>query len=54
MHTHNIAIITEIQIGGGGVLLYISLMGMCHCEGYGFEAVLVSDRVSKSDGFGLE
>ena len=25
--------------GGGGVLPYMSYIGMCHCEGYGFQAV---------------
>ena len=25
--------------GGGGVLSYLSYMGMCHYEGYGFQAV---------------
>ena len=25
--------------GGWGVLPYISYIGMCHCEGYGFQAV---------------
>ena len=24
---------------GGGVLSYISYMGMCRCEGYGFQGV---------------
>ena len=24
---------------GGGVLPYMSYIGMCHCEGYGFQAV---------------
>ena len=26
-------------IPGGGVLPYMGYMGMCHCEGYGFQAV---------------
>ena len=26
--------------GGGGVLPDMSYIGMCHCEGYGFQAVL--------------
>ena len=30
---------------GGGVLLYISYMGMCRTLGYGFRAVLVWNRV---------
>ena len=25
--------------GGGGVLPYMGYIGMCRCEGYGFEAV---------------
>ena len=25
--------------GGGGVLPYMGYIGMCHCEGYGFQAV---------------
>ena len=25
--------------GGGGVLLYMGYIGMCRCEGYGFQAV---------------
>ena len=25
--------------GGGGVLPYMSYIGMCRCEGYGFQAV---------------
>ena len=25
--------------GGGGVLPYMGYTGMCHCEGYGFQAV---------------
>ena len=25
--------------GGGGVLLYMGHIGMCRCEGYGFQAV---------------
>ena len=24
---------------GGGVLPYMGYIGMCHCEGYGFQAV---------------
>ena len=24
---------------GGGVLPFMGYMGMCHCEGYGFQAV---------------
>ena len=25
--------------GGGGVLPYMGYIGMCHCEGYGFQTV---------------
>ena len=25
--------------GGGGILPYMGYMGMCRCEGYGFQAV---------------
>ena len=25
--------------GGGGVLPYVGYIGMCRCEGYGFQAV---------------
>ena len=25
--------------GGGGGLPYMGYIGMCHCEGYGFQAV---------------
>ena len=27
------------QTPGGGVLPHMGYIGMCHCEGYGFEAV---------------
>ena len=27
------------KTGGGGVLPFMGYMGMCHCEGYGFQAV---------------
>ena len=30
--------------GGVGVLPYIGYIGMCHCEGYGFQAVYSSIR----------
>ena len=26
-------------VGGGGVLPYMGYIGMCRCEGYGFQAV---------------
>ena len=28
-----------IDPGGGGVLPYMGYIGMCRCEGYGFQAV---------------
>ena len=28
--------------GGGGVLPYMGYIGVCHCEGYGFQAVYSS------------
>ena len=35
--------IKEVQLpgggGGGGVLPYMSYIGMCRCEGYGFQRV---------------
>ena len=29
----------QITPGGGGVLPYMDYIGMCRCEGYGFQAV---------------
>ena len=29
---------TKVHLGGRGVLSYMSYMGMCRCEGYGFQA----------------
>ena len=29
----------DFKSGGGGVLPYMGYMGMCRCEGYGFQAV---------------
>ena len=29
-------------VGGGGVLSYMGYIGMCRCEGYGFQAVYYS------------
>ena len=37
--------------GGGGVLPYMGYMGMCRCEGYGFQAVYSS--TGKNNGFPL-
>ena len=28
-----------VGAGGGGVLPYMGYIGMCRCEGYGFQAV---------------
>ena len=40
----------------GGALPYMGYIGMCCCEGYGFQAVYSSleDRVYKSERLGLE
>ena len=32
--------------GGGGVLPYMSYIGMCGAKGYGFSAALVINRLS--------
>ena len=41
-----IGTIVDVDVtGGGGVLPYISYIGMCHPKGYGFWAVLVWKRV---------
>ena len=37
-----------------GILPYLGYIGMCRCEGYGFQAVLLWDRVYKSESLGLE
>ena len=29
----------DIKPGGGGILPYMGYIGMCGCEGYGFQAV---------------
>ena len=31
--------------GGGGVLPYVSYVGMCRCEGYDFQAISSGDGV---------
>ena len=31
--------VVETDPGGGGVLPYMGYIGMCRCEGYGFQAV---------------
>ena len=38
--------------GGGGVLPYMSYIGMCGPKGYSFSAVLVINRVSILSDFG--
>ena len=37
--------------GGGGTPTYVLLIGMCHCEGYGFQAVYY--RLYKSERLGI-
>ena len=40
---------------GGGVLPYMGHIGMCCCEGYGFQAIYSDKhRVYKSERLGLE
>ena len=31
--------LARVRVGGGGVLPYMGYIGMCRCEGYGFQAV---------------
>ena len=38
----------------GGVLPYMGYIDMCHCEGHGFQAIILQDRVHKSESLGLE
>ena len=44
-------VVTKVQglvayvLGGGGVLPYMGYIGMCHCEGYGFQAVYSGIRL---------
>ena len=39
----------------GGVLPYMGYIGMCHCEGYGFQAVYSGiGYISKSESWVLE
>ena len=40
--------------GGGGALPYMGHIGMCRCEGYGFQAVYSSIGLYKSERLGLE
>ena len=40
------------QCPGEGVLPYMGYMGMCRCEGYGFQVVY--SRIYKSERLGLE
>ena len=35
--------------GGGGVLPYVGYIGMCRCEGYGFQAVC--SRIGSRKGY---
>ena len=38
----------------GGVLPYMGYIDMCRCEGYGFQAIILCDRVYKSESLGVE
>ena len=38
----------------GGILSYMGYIGMCRCEGYGFQAVYSNSRVYESERLGLE
>ena len=41
--------------GGGGVLPYMGYIGMCRCEGYGFQAVYSGiARIYNLESLGLE
>ena len=35
----SVVTLTRTPWGGGGVLPYMGYIGMCRCEGYGFQAV---------------
>ena len=39
---HGIEIMRLTSQGGGGALPYMGHIGMCRCEGYGFQAVYSS------------
>ena len=39
MLSHDLLVQLAPRGGGGGVLPYIGYIGMCRCEGYGFQAV---------------
>ena len=43
-----------IVIPGGGVLPYMGHIGMCLCEGYGFQAVYSSIGYINQSVWGLE
>ena len=41
--------------GGGEVLLYMGYVGMCNCEGYGFQAVYPGiGYITLAEDFGLD
>ena len=39
MRPHHLSTLGLDPGGGGGVLPYMGCIGMCRCEGYGFQAV---------------
>jgi len=39
IQTHIYLDCLQLTPGGGGALPYMGYIGMCHCEGYGFQAV---------------
>ena len=49
------SILTPGGGGGGGVLPYMGYIGMCRCEGYGFQAVYSGiARIYNLESLGLE
>ena len=44
--------IAQLPRGAGGLLQDMGYIGMCRCEGYGFQALW--DRVYKSESLDLE
>ena len=49
--THNLQRVFRLPRGGGGVFPYVGYIGMCGAKGYGFWAVLVSNRACESGMF---
>ena len=39
LYAHDFFFTPGLNPGGGGVLRYMGYIGMCRCEGYGFQAV---------------